>query len=651
MTKLRRWSGIADTSNDYDQKRMRKASDFREGHQWDEVIAQKLKDEGKHVSAENHIRPQVSQVVGHVIQNPKDVTILNTRGGSRLIAETKSVLIKHTVDTSGGIHQMIDWAERGFITGNGYVVVLKDEERDPLNGDAKIKLLNEFDCRVDTTCLCYNFNGTTGRGDCAKFFFWDEYVDPGWAAGRWPEHKDVIELLSDGPAPLSLAGKLTQFISGIAKGGSEEGTTRSERPAPPLSELRAKLTHCWWPNWTLGRYFYDNTKPETDVTILIDKEDISKADAATKRHPKKFTIKKVQIKVMNHTKIIGSQMLENVVDEFDLTRANLSLFPVVRFTPFWSQYENAGIVDDMIAPTESYNLFRSQVINLLKSLPNAGWIIKKDINDYSTILRRMSGESIPIIDESKCGGSIEKIEPSQFPAGLDAMAQSSKQAIREVANIRTDHPEADLTDQSGRAILAKQASAEIGVSPVLARFDESQKILGSLLDGIISCSTLYSDDEMREIIDEQDLIDETLLDDARSIVVQTLGIPVPEEPAIPDGSLYTDEGPAAIKEAGEAYIEQKQIYEALLAKIDEKAKPMAIEALLDGLRNHNVGKYHTTVALSPHSITVRISKAAEAQLLNKSLIESGHPPLSDKELIENSDVHNKDAILRDRGLA
>ena len=63
------------------------------------------------------------------------------------------------------------------------------------------------------------------------------------------------------------------------------------------------------------------------------------------------------------------------------------------------------------------------------------------------------------------------------------------------------------------------------------------------------------------------------------------------------------------------------------------------------IKNIRLGRYTTKIALSAYAPTARMAEQSEAQELNKSLLESGHPPLSRKRLIEASDVKNKEEIL------
>jgi len=661
LTNLAEYRRVAETDNRADIERMVTADDFFNGYQWDLTQKQDMEDQGKYCATIPLIRPQVAQLVGNVVANPKDISVLNTHGGMKVLADAQTTLLKHAIESCQGQDLMVQWFQRGAVTGKGYLGWFVDWDTDPMHGNLVIRNLDEFDCLSDPTCSSYDMNGSPGTADGARFFLWDEWVDQSWAAKRWP---DVAELF--GAQPAGVSGKLyqpiTQGLYGVVGRDNERVSTRSPQTVPDYGKLRYKLTHSWWVEWRDAWYWYDTRKSELDALILTDKAEIRRARKVTERHSDVYRMVRSMVKVVNHTLTIGGVFLENYVDEFGLAQANLAAIPVVGFSAMWDTRKHCGIVDDMIGPQETFNWLRSFVVNLLKLMPNTGWKITKDMDGYADYLRTHTGEAAQIIDLSKCGGMAEKIEPSTFPAGLDLISDKSKGEIRECSNIRTENPEQDTQQQSGRAILAKQANSQTGISPVLKNYDWSLRIFGNLGVNIIRCSGCYSDDEIKAMIEESGLIDDEMLHQARVLVVASLGIAFPEDPPIPNpasfmppagqkGAPQPPQGPTPemLNDIGKLYVEQKQTYEALMGAIDEIAKPMAIQTLIDALRNPIAGRYHCTVALSPYSLTERLHKMVNLAETNQLLIASGSQPLSDKYILKASDLANKEEILKDRG--
>lgn len=325
------------------------------------------------------------------------------------------------------------------------------------------------------------------------------------------------------------------------------------------------------------------------------------------------------------------------------------MLPVVRFSAIYDEMTRSGIIADQMGPQDMLNWMRSQVVNILKLMPTSGWIIGKDIDNYSQALRQSSGQAAQVIEKDKCGGSIEQIKPPIFPAGMHQISAESKGEIREVSNIRTENPEQDSEEQSGRAILAKQANSQTGISPYLHNFDVSLRIFGDLIITVIRCSNVFSREEIEELVEEDGLIDGQILEETRAAVIAMTGI-VPVEPVIPPVEQYEQMSPEIAREIWSIYIQQKQIYEMHMQAIDKEARPAAINLLIDALRNPISGKYNSVVSLSPFSITSRLQNMANVVDTNNILLASQYGPLPEKTIYEASEIPNKESIIKEKGL-
>ena len=652
MAQLSEWRGVAESGCKDALESMRKCEDFNNGDQWDSALKADLEDQGKHVATIPLIRPQVNQLVGNVVSNPKDIHVTNTHGGAKSIADLKTVELKHAMESNDGLNLMAHWFHRGVITGRGYLCWMMDYSQDPIHGDLRIRLLPEMDCRWDPTAKSYDFNGTCGGGDAAGFFFFDEWVSQEWAEKRWKEATDRFSLTGGSMGTFGrVYDKVTQFLYDVIGKGGERFSSRSTITEADYSATRYRLQHCWWMEYVDCWYWYDDRRSETEPVIVWRKQDIRRAKRATERSPEVFGMIRSTVRVMHHTLSIGDQFLEDWVDEFDMAKANLSAYPVVPYYPSHTWGRTAGVVEDMIGPQESLNWFRSYVINHLKLLPNSGWIIGQDIDGYSEVLKAQTGQAAQVIDRSKAGGYIEKVMPTPFPAGMDVISDKAKLEIREVSNVRTEAPEQDTAEMSGRAILAKQANAHTGVAPSLANFDWSMKIFGKVGVDIITCSQVYSDDEIKSMVEESRLLDDEMLHEARSLVCMTLELPFPEEPPLPNPELVQQTSSQSRQALEGMYASERQAYDVLMAQIDAQAKPLAIQALIDASHNPIAGKYTCTVSLSPYSVSARLSQMASLLETNELLVKGGYLPLPERDIIEASDLPHKQRLLQERGCA
>lgn len=653
MSKLAEWRGVAESGCKQSLDDMQKNEDFANGDQWDTAVKADMEDQGKYVATIPLIRPQINQMVGNVVSNPKDITVVNTHGGMQAIAAVNTALLKHAMEENDGVNLSAQWFQRGVTTNRGFLAWFLDHGRDPIQGDLKIRLLPEMDCLWDPTCKSYDFNGTCGGGDAAKFFFWDEWVDQDWAEAQWPEVSNNFTAVGSSLFNRAYHSVTCALYGLVGKGSNSRDrlSSRSTQRIPDYAATRYRLQHCWWMEYRECWYWYAADRPTTEPMILIDRKDISEAKRATEEYPDQFRMVKNLARILHHTLSIGSQFIEDRIDEFGLASAGLTAFPIVPYYPSHSWGRATGIVTDMIGPQESLNWLRTYVINHLKLLPNSGWVIEKDIDNYSQVLREQSGQAAQVIERARAGGHIEKIQPTPFPGGIDAISDKAKLELREVSNIRTEAPEQDTAELSGRAILAKQANSQTGVAPALANFDWSVKIFGKIGVDIIRCSGVYSDDEIKAIIEQGRLVDDNLLHETRMLVCGAIGIEFPQEPAMPNPEMFASASIQVKQSMQQMYVQERQIYESLLAQIDAQALPMAIQALIDASRNAQAGRYHTTVALSPYSISARMSQLANIIDTNKLLVESGYPPLPERDILEASELPHKERLLKERGYA
>lgn len=650
MDQIAKWRRIAESGCASDIEQMIRNSDFAAGYQWDLGVKSDMETRGKYVATVNIIGPQLDQLVGHVVSNPKDITCVNTHGGMREIADLNTALLKHAMEINDGLNLMVQWFHRGAETRRSFVAWFMDYTRDPIYGDLTIRSLPETDCLWDPTCKQYPLDGTGNHGDGAKFFFWDEWVEREWAEQRWPEVKDVFP----GASPVIHGVENDPLTQDLYKVPAREGTNVSQlnpETQPDYSSVRYCLTHCWWMEYMECWYWYDTRQSSLDPVIVWKRKDVSKAKKVTEEYPDVYRMIRSVVRICHHTKYIGTQFLEDWIDEFDMAKANLTCYPVVQYCPTFRWGRSESVVESMVGPQETFNWLRSMVVNILKLGPNHGWKIASDVDGYSDILKRHSGEAGQVIDLSKCGGMAERLEPPPLPLGLHELSLESKMEVREVSNIRTENPEKDTEALSGRAILAKQASSATGISPKMANFDWSMRIFGEVGINIIRCSGVYSDDEIKQMIDETRMIDANLLHEARLLVCSSLGIQLPQQPPLPNPAKLQGATPQVLSEVQAMYESEFANYQELVAMIDKQARPMAVQALIDAARNPIAGRYHTSVSLSPYSVTASQNRLAAVAETNQLLLSSGAHPLPERDILEASDIPNKTRLLRERGYA
>jgi len=179
--------------------------------------------------------------------------------------------------------------------------------------------------------------------------------------------------------------------------------------------------------------------------------------------------------------------------------------------------------------------------------------------------------------------------------------------------------------------------------------DYSIQIMGNFLSILISSTNVYSMREITMIIEEKRLLDPALLEESRFLVASQLGIGIPEPIDFNQNEIMgmPEQEAFAVTQNLEKMEKQRQ---KIMKMIDEQAKPLAIAALVDALRNPAKGKYFATVSTSASAPSSRFRQFAEMLELSQALKESSGAPLPPKYIVEASDAPNKEKILEDMGV-
>jgi len=392
--------------------------------------------------------------------------------------------------------------------------------------------------------------------------------------------------------------------------------------------------------------------------VLTEPKEVKAAQDAAELYPNQLIVREAVAPQVNHTITLGVEVVcEHIEDEFEAVQSGQALYPVVRFSPNFNNGYVSGLAEDLIGLQEYVNLMFSLGVNLMKNQSNSGWIIKSDAGNKKQWLEDHGNEDNVVINLTEFGGEAEKIQPAGMPDFIP-MATMGLDLMRQASNIRTEEPNRDQKELSGRAILAKQQGSITGVSPAFSNFDYSLALFGKVLTHVIRACPVYSNAEIKEIIEEDKLIDPQLLEECRAAVWMMVGpqgpdgqaVPFPEKPQPPDMMMAASLPPDKVKTSTDAYVRTMAAYDQFIAAIDAQAKPMAIQMMIDAVRNPRRGRYNCRVSLSPQALTVRERTLREIVEINTMLIESGYPPLSREYVLENSDLPNIEQESEPKGV-
>ena len=659
------------TGSDELFKRMRIGEDFGLlNNQWDPLVKSANESKKKFCLTIPLIKPQINQVAGGEVQNPKDIKVKNTRTGTAAVAWILTSLAKQVTDTNRVRFESSQMFKQALGTGQGAIGVFLDKTNDPLHADLSIRKLNEHNVMFDPNCIVYDINDQ--EAGC-KYVIWEPWVDKDWLKKKYPKKKTDLESIgSSGIEANIFFGAAQSFINWIVPGrkntgGGKNFSGQSREDVLSLQKTQFRVNHTWWREPKTCVHWYDKTTSEIDSLLLLKDVEIKAAREATKAEPDRFVIEEVLCNVMHHTIRVENIFLEDRVDELN----GVMMYPIIPFWPYFVNGYKSGIAEDLIGTQKEINWAHSMKLNLIKLLANAGYKIKGDpTGEYEKWLKKHGGKDGVVLDESKAGGGIEKLEANDFPVALNIVTEQGKENLKTISNVRTEDPTTSK-DRVASAIALKQQKSAEGLATIFLNKDYSDTMSGDLIIDIIRKNDIFSEDEIREIVDADDLIDAEFMDKARNIVIQELeaaGEEIPQPPNAQEISaqvmetvanemklarlqgleaeIPTPEEQQMLVQA--AILEDQALFQQFMDQVNQHAQPLAEGMLMDSIRNMKAGKYSTNVVTSPMATSIRAVKASEIIELSKVLAELGDVGLDGEDIIDAFDVDNKEGLKQGR---
>ncbi len=639
--KQMRADGISGSANFFD--RMRKAEDFVIGDQWEPGVKEAARAKRKFTLTIPIIKPQIKQIAGSEIQNPQDFIIENTQGGSATLAQILTALTKQSVDSERVRYEKSQTFEAGLGSGQGAMGVFVDKTNDPKHANLRIEKLNEHNTLIDPNCQAYNPNK---RKTGAKYVIYEEWVDQEEVHVDYPDKKAELEARGGQTFLEVVAGNIVGIIDWMTGRHTEKETgsfsTRERTDIEVMTKSRYLINHTYWREPKKCVHWFDNRKSEIDSLFLHKDEEIKVARAETKANPDIFSIEEVTSFVMHHTIRSKDTFLEDRVDELN----GVQMFAIVFFWPYWVNGYKSGVSEDLIGTQEEINWTHSMALNLVKGIANSGWFIKEDPSGLKAKwLEDHGGEDNIVINKDDFGGEVEKIIQNQFPT-FEVFTDKAMNNVKTITG-RLDLPETNPKALSGRAKFLDIQKTMQGSMSLLNNWFYTLAILGDLIVDIIRKNDIFSEDEIRAIVDKDDLISEEILNQARGVIlnqIQQMGRQIPEQPQQPNPIRLANAPPELQAEMVDKFQEETANYKQFAEEVDQMAIPIAEEILIGMIHNMKSGKYNTKVVVSPMGETMRAIKAIEVFELQEALLKSGDVGLDGDDLIDVTDVPNKEKL-------
>jgi hypothetical protein len=451
--------------------RMQKGFAFYVGDQWDAADLEKLYIEKRPALTINLILPIINLICGIQRQGRQDITVVARKGGLKTLASVFTQILRHCMDMTDADYETADCFLDGVIGNKGWLNLGVDFTEDPVYGDLAVRKVSPFDMREDPDAKEYDLNKS------GKFVIRDSWLDKEALLLNFPEKE----------TDLSNGGLELNPTSNDVTGDTERGN------------LRWRVRECWHKSYE-KRIILINTASGTMKTIRQESLDLAKAVVGAARG--KWVLKDWVVPVLNKTVTAGNLILEDIVDPYH----GVTSFPYYRFCPYWVDGYVMGVVQNLTGPQQELNKRRSQALHNLNQTANSGFKVKKILNNYDRHLAKFGSTPGVVLDESKAGGKIERIEPAPLSEGHLTASQISATDMKEISGANYDllGQMVEGHNESGKAIELRQSQGMKVVEVVFDNFARTQKLLAGGIVDMIRFTNVYSNEEIRAILAERD---------------------------------------------------------------------------------------------------------------------------------------------------
>jgi len=537
--------------------------------QWKADDRALLEEEEKPCLTINHVLPIINLLAGMEAQNRADIHAFPRKGGTRIIADAFTSLVKHTTDMCHGeIEQSMQFVD-GIISGKGWIKTDISYRKDKINGDFVVTRRSPFDIYEDPNANTYNLN------DSAKYIWECYWGDKEQIKLLFDKHADAIEKFVSDPQDEDLQDRTGKLVK------------KSDKEDRDPSEYRYRLKEVWWKSYKKQLFLIDgatmiftpvhDTQKEV-VQFALEKE---RRRAETEKRRPRYSLKEHVIEVLHVSTMLGNMILEDIEDPYN----GMTVFPIQRFCPYWFDGVIFGVVEGLKDPQREINKRTSQMLHILNHTANTGYFVKE--SEINTIELLKEEGSKPGVVVTYAQTPPDQIEPNKMPEGHFILKQDEEANMKKISGLNPDIlGQGDKRTDSGIAILRRQRQGATISEPVYDKFRQSQRVFGETLIEMIRHSSVYSAAEVAQIIqEEKKKIDvEKLYKAMRTWATGHYGYKVEQKPNMPTIRMANLEVLMQMANAGlpipvDVIIENSDISnkEEIVQRLREEAKRVAQE--------------------------------------------------------------------------
>ncbi|MCM2317804.1 MAG: genomic island protein [Pseudomonas sp.] len=430
------------------------------GLQWSAEDLQALAEAGRPAFEFNQILPKINAALGYQIANRMDITY-RPRGGQadQELASTLSKLTMQIADNT-----QLHWKESqvfadGLVQQRGYFDVRISYE-DSLLGEVHIDALDPLDVIPDPDAKSYDPDS------------WADVIVSRWLT------LDEIEVLY-GTAKRNEVDQAKPDESDFGEDMGDEARNKFGDNNSGYNDRMGVATQADGERRVrvIDRQFWRMEKAEVLITSTGDIRVVDSLGPARVAAMEAGGAIRQKRRVRRVRWVVSTQCVV-LHDDW----SPFQHFTVVPYFPFFRRGVTRGLVDNAIGPQQMLNKSLSQMLHIINTTANSGWIT------WANTLANMSedeledrgaetGLHISLKKDTPTEKMPRKIQPNQVPTGLDRIIERSAVLLEQATGINDAMVGNTGREVSGIAIQSRQHAAQQQLAVPLDNLARTRNLL------------------------------------------------------------------------------------------------------------------------------------------------------------------------------
>lgn len=446
---------------------------FYLGDQWDDQEKRELFQEGRNSFVFNRIRRNINMISGYQRKHRLSSVVVPIENSDQQTADQMSKLLLHVMNHGEGYRIISDAFGGAIKTGWNLLSLWMDYRDDPVNGDIKF-----------------------GRDPYNGFI-----SDPYFTRLDWADCNYILRRKYLGPEIVSslLPDIPQEEIWDIWRQGWERDDKFTWLPyqrQPNGMDLMA-YSEFYLQKWKKAPFLVDMETGEfMEFDVPKDRQKLMLSlhdNLRIMERPKRFIERHI---------IVNDHVMKTDINPYGLNE--YPFVPVISI--FESESDQWGLkmqslIRCMRDPQREANRRRSQMIDILDSQVNSGWIANENSVVNPRSLFQTSQGKVIWRREDAAPGAIEKIPPSQIPPSMFQLQELFDRDMMEIVGVNdAAFGISDSANESGIMMMLRQGAAIVNLQDVFDNLRFSQKVLSQKVLKLIQ---QWTPQKVKRIINEE----------------------------------------------------------------------------------------------------------------------------------------------------